>query len=82
MRSKGNNMGDILVVDDEKDIRELVSDILVDEGYTTRLAANSDQAFGEINIEAPDLMILDIWLKESKMDGIDILKKGSGITLI
>ena len=67
-------MGDILVVDDEKDIRELVSDILVDEGYTTRLAANSDQAFGEINIEAPDLIILDIWLKESKLDGIDILK--------
>lgn len=67
-------MGDILVVDDEKDIRELVSDILVDEGYTTRLAANSDEAFGEINSDAPDLIILDIWLKESKLDGIDILK--------
>jgi two-component system, NtrC family, nitrogen regulation response regulator NtrX len=67
-------MGDILVVDDEKDIRELVSDILVDEGYTTRLAANSDETFHEINVEAPDLVILDIWLKESKLDGIDILK--------
>ncbi len=67
-------MGDILVVDDEKDIRELVSDILVDEGYTTRLAANSDDTFYEINNEAPDLIILDIWLKESKLDGIDILK--------
>lgn len=67
-------MGDILVVDDEKDIRELVSDILVDEGYTTRLAANSDETFSEINTEAPDLIILDIWLKESKLDGIDILK--------
>lgn len=67
-------MGDILVVDDEKDIRELVSDILVDEGYTTRLAANSDAAFNAINTEAPDLVILDIWLKESKLDGIDILK--------
>jgi len=67
-------MGDILVVDDEKDIRELVSDILVDEGYTTRLAANSDDTFNEINAEAPDLIILDIWLKESKLDGIDILK--------
>jgi two-component system nitrogen regulation response regulator NtrX len=67
-------MGDILVVDDEKDIRELVSDILVDEGYTTRLAANSDEAFHEINSDAPDLIILDIWLKESKLDGIDILK--------
>lgn len=67
-------MGDILVVDDEKDIRELVSDILVDEGYTTRKAANSDETFAEINKEAPDLIILDIWLKESKLDGIDILK--------
>jgi len=67
-------MGDILVVDDERDIRELVSDILIDEGYTTRMAANSDQALGEINAEAPDLIILDIWLKDSKLDGIDILK--------
>lgn len=67
-------MGDILIVDDEKDIRQLISDILKDEGYSTRLAANSDQAYGEINQEAPDLVILDIWLKESQHDGIDILK--------
>ncbi|WP_069299982.1 sigma-54-dependent transcriptional regulator [Neptunicoccus sediminis] len=67
-------MGDILVVDDEKDIRELVSDILVDEGYTTRKAANSDDTFAEINKDAPDLIILDIWLKDSRLDGIDILK--------
>ena len=67
-------MGDILIVDDEKDIRELVSDILVDEGFSTRLAANSDQTFDAINAEAPKLIILDIWLKESKLDGIDILK--------
>ncbi|MBR9863902.1 MAG: sigma-54-dependent Fis family transcriptional regulator [Rhodobacteraceae bacterium] len=67
-------MGDILVVDDEKDIRELVSDILVDEGYTTRKAANSDETFAEINKDAPDLIILDIWLKDSRLDGIDILK--------
>jgi two-component system nitrogen regulation response regulator NtrX len=67
-------MGDVLVVDDEKDIRELVSDILVDEGYSTRLAADSDETFSAINSEAPDLIILDIWLKESKLDGIDILK--------
>ncbi len=67
-------MSDILIVDDEKDIRELVSDILVDEGYTTRKAANSDDTFTEINKEAPDLIILDIWLKDSKLDGIDILK--------
>jgi two-component system nitrogen regulation response regulator NtrX len=67
-------MGDILIVDDEKDIRQLISDILKDEGYSTRLAANSDQAYGAINNEAPDLVILDIWLKESQHDGIDILK--------
>ncbi len=67
-------MGDILVVDDEKDIRELIADILQDEGYTTRLAANSDQCMKEINADPPDLIILDIWLKDSRMDGIDILK--------
>ncbi len=68
-------MSDILIVDDEKDIRELVSDILRDEGFATRLAANSDQAIAELNTAEPALMILDIWLKDSKMDGIDILKQ-------
>jgi two-component system, NtrC family, nitrogen regulation response regulator NtrX len=64
----------ILIVDDEEDIRELIGDILRDEGYTTRLAANSDDCMAEINAESPALMILDIWLKDSRMDGIDILK--------
>jgi two-component system nitrogen regulation response regulator NtrX len=67
-------MGDILITDDERDIRELISDILKDEGYTTRLAGNSDQCMAEIAKEPPALMILDIWLKDSRMDGIDILK--------
>jgi two-component system, NtrC family, nitrogen regulation response regulator NtrX len=67
-------MGDILITDDERDIRELISDILKDEGYTTRLAGNSDQCMAEISRETPALMILDIWLKDSRMDGIDILK--------
>ena len=67
-------MGDILITDDERDIRELISDILIDEGFTTRLAGNSDQCMSEIAKEPPSLMILDIWLKDSKMDGIDILK--------
>ncbi len=67
-------MGDILIVDDERDIRDLISDILRDEGFTTRLAANSDECMEAINVEAPALMILDIWLKDSRMDGIDILK--------
>ena len=64
----------ILIVDDEQDIRELIGDILRDEGYSTRLAANSDDCMAEINVEPPSLMILDIWLKDSRMDGIDILK--------
>ncbi len=64
----------ILIVDDEKDIRELIADILKDEGFTVRLAGNSDDCMAEINSEPPSLMILDIWLKDSRMDGIDILK--------
>ncbi|MHA6345823.1 nitrogen assimilation response regulator NtrX [Roseivivax sp. CAU 1761] len=67
-------MGDILIVDDERDIRELIGDILEDEGYATRLAGNSSEAMAAINAEPPALLILDIWLKDSKMDGIDILK--------
>ena len=67
-------MGDILIVDDERDIQELISDILKDEGYSTRLASNSDEAMEEVTSDQPALMILDIWLKDSNMDGIDILK--------
>ena len=67
-------MGDILITDDERDIRELISDILKDEGFTTRLASNSEQCMAEVARELPALMILDIWLKDSRMDGIDILK--------
>ncbi len=68
-------MSDILVIDDEQDIRELIGDILDDEGHSTRLARNSQTAFQEINRAEPDLIILDIWLKDSEFDGIDILKK-------
>ena len=67
-------MGDILIVDDERDIRELIGDILEDEGFTTRLAGGSDECMAALNEEPPALMILDIWLKDSRMDGIDILK--------
>jgi two-component system nitrogen regulation response regulator NtrX len=67
-------MTKILIVDDEKDIRELIGDILKDEGYSVRLAGNSDDCMDAINEELPSLMILDIWLKDSRMDGIDILK--------
>jgi len=67
-------MSDILIVDDERDIRELIGDILEDEGYGTRLAGNSEECMAQINAEPPALLILDIWLKDSRMDGIDILK--------
>lgn len=67
-------MSDILIVDDERDIRELISDILEDEGFATRKAANSDECMAKINESEPALLILDIWLKDSHMDGIDILK--------
>ena len=68
-------MTDILVVDDERDIRALIADILEDEGHGVRMAWDSDTAFAEIDKAAPDLIILDIWLKDSRLDGIDILKK-------
>ncbi len=67
-------MSDILIVDDERDIRELIADILEDEGFSTRLAGNSDDAMSAIADSQPALLILDIWLKDSNMDGIDILK--------
>ena len=52
----------ILIVDDEKDIRELIGDILKDEGYPIRLAGDSDGCMDEINADPPDLMILDLSL--------------------
>ena len=68
-------MSYILVVDDEKDIRDLIGEILLEEGHDVRLAENSEQAINELNDTPPSLIILDIWLKDSNMDGIDILKK-------
>lgn len=66
-------MSDILIVDDERDIRELVAEILKDDGYQTRLASNSDEAMAAVQSSPPMLMILDLWLKDSKLDGIGIL---------
>lgn len=64
---------DILIVDDEADIRELISGILQDEGYETRLAHNSDAALAVITDRRPSLVVLDIWLQGSKLDGLDLL---------
>jgi two-component system, NtrC family, nitrogen regulation response regulator NtrX len=66
---------DILVVDDEADIRELISGILQDEGFETRLAHNSDAALSEISQRRPSLVVLDIWLQGSRMDGLDLLQE-------
>ena len=65
---------DILIVDDETDIRELVSDILDDKGYATRTAANSDTALKAIAERVPTLLLLDIWLQGSELDGLGILE--------
>jgi two-component system, NtrC family, nitrogen regulation response regulator NtrX len=66
---------DILIVDDEADIRELVSGILEDEGYQTRLAKDSDEALAAVEERRPSLVILDIWLQGSKLDGLDVLAR-------
>src|SRR5690606_17365211 len=65
---------DILIVDDEADIRELVSGILADEGYGTRTAGDSDKALEELEARRPSLVILDIWLQGSRLDGLELLQ--------
>ena len=64
---------DILIVDDEADIRDLVSGILEDEGHKTRLARDSDEALRAIEDRRPHLVILDIWLQGSRLDGLEVL---------
>ncbi|MEQ9115906.1 MAG: sigma-54 dependent transcriptional regulator [Rickettsiales bacterium] len=64
----------ILIVDDEEDIRDLVSDILTDEGYQCCTAANSVEAFAEIEKNKPSIVLLDIWLQGSDLDGLGILE--------
>jgi two-component system nitrogen regulation response regulator NtrX len=64
---------EILIVDDEADIRDLVAGILEDEGYATRTARNSDDALGAIATRRPNLVFLDIWLQGSRLDGLQLL---------
>jgi two-component system nitrogen regulation response regulator NtrX len=66
---------DILIVDDEADIRMLIAGVLRDEGYATREAANSDETIAALQARQPSLVILDIWLQGSELDGIAILKQ-------
>jgi two-component system, NtrC family, nitrogen regulation response regulator NtrX len=66
---------DILVVDDEADIRDLVTGILSDEGYEARAAADGDMALAEVTRRRPSLAILDIWLQGSRLDGLEVLDR-------
>ena len=65
---------DILIVDDETDIRMQISGILEDEGFETRQASNSTEALAEVAARQPSLVILDVWLKNSEFDGLQILE--------
>jgi two-component system nitrogen regulation response regulator NtrX len=65
---------DILIVDDEADIRELVAGILQDEGYETRTARDSDDALNVVAARRPSLVFLDIWLQGSRLDGLQLLE--------
>jgi two-component system nitrogen regulation response regulator NtrX len=64
---------DILVVDDEADIRELVSGLLEDEGHAVRVAANSHEALAAIRARKPSLALLDIWMQGGGLDGLELL---------
>ncbi|HEX3863947.1 MAG TPA: sigma-54 dependent transcriptional regulator [Stellaceae bacterium] len=66
---------DILIVDDEADIRMAIGGVLRDEGYATREAADSAEALAAIQVRQPSLVVLDIWLQGSQLDGIAILKR-------
>lgn len=66
---------DILIVDDEADIRDLIAGILDDEGYETRLAGDSDAALKAIETRLPSLLVLDIWLQGSRLDGLQVLEE-------
>ena len=65
----------VLIIDDEKDICFLISEILKDENYLTYSALNSNEAISSFNKYNPDLVVLDVWLSNSKLDGIELLKK-------
>src|ERR1700710_879775 len=64
---------DILVVDDEADIRELVAGILADEGYGVRTAADSESALASLGARKPALLVQDIWMQGGGLDGLELL---------
>ncbi|HEY3796907.1 MAG TPA: sigma-54 dependent transcriptional regulator [Caulobacteraceae bacterium] len=70
---------DVLVVDDEIDIRELVAGILSDEGYAVRTAGDSEEALAAIRARKPSLVVLDIWMQGGGMDGLELLDLVKGL---
>jgi two-component system nitrogen regulation response regulator NtrX len=66
---------EVLVVDDEADIRELVSGVLEDEGYAVRTAADSSQSLDAIEDRRPSMVLLDVWLQGSRLDGLQLLQE-------
>ena len=73
---------EILIVDDEADIRDLVAGILADEGYAARVAKDADEALAAVAARRPQLILLDIWLEGSRLDGLallDVIDNGIGL---
>src|SRR3954469_10925632 len=66
---------EVLVVDDEADIRDLVSGVLEDEGYSVRSAADSTQTLEAVQERRPSMVLLDVWLQGSRLDGIELLQE-------
>ena len=66
---------EILIIDDNSDIREILNDLIVEAGYSTRLAANYNQALSEIDKKLPDVAIIDVKLDKGDNDGIELLER-------
>jgi two-component system nitrogen regulation response regulator NtrX len=71
--------GDVLIVDDEADIRQLVAGILEDEGYSVRTAQDSEGALAAFAARKPSLLVLDIWMQGGGMDGLELLDAVKGL---
>src|SRR5436190_9494771 len=88
MMSKNGSLiaSEILIVDDEEDIRDLIAGILHDEGYSTRVAGDSESALTAIRARRPQLVVLDMWRQGSKLDGIEVLdaikREQSGLPVV
>ena len=70
---------DVLVIDDDKAIRDILTNVLEDEGYAVRTGANSDEALSEFESNPPTVVVLDVWLNNSKLDGVEILTEMKSI---